>query len=97
MNELTIRKEKNISIIDFNLLEDWESFEIIIDKLKSFFHANVIEEIDGPESRIRFMRIKNAEFILINNPYGNYLKATAIDGMEALKLIYNDWSIYNKL
>lgn len=69
-----IREHRGTEVLDFIDLEDWEDFDKIFDILKKKFTIELVEQIDGPESRVWIMTIDGLDFSLHNNPYGNYLK-----------------------
>lgn len=97
MRELSIREERNVMYIDFNLLEDWNSFDIIVQVLVNYFKAKVIKGVDGPESRVWTFTIDDSIISLHNNPYGNSLKGKTYESHNILKFIFANWSIYSKL
>ena len=71
----SLRKERESLILDFNSMEDWDSFEIIAGKIIEILNGIVVEKIDGPDSRVWFIDSDGTQLILVNNPYGNFLKA----------------------
>lgn len=71
---IAVTQKDNFTVIDFSTLEDWNSFDKILSLLKEHFDAKIVEQIEGPESRVCFINIHDHIFSLHNNPYGNYLK-----------------------
>jgi hypothetical protein len=97
MKEIGLITERDALIMQFYIQEDWDSFEELIDTLSRFFKANVTKRVDGPESKFVVIKIDNSELTLINNPYGNSLKAETDDSKEILQNIYEDWNLFSKL
>ncbi|RFZ81467.1 hypothetical protein DYU05_19505 [Mucilaginibacter terrenus] len=83
--------------IYFNLLEDWDSFDIIIEVLVAYFSAKVYSKIDMPESRIYKIMVDKANFTLMNDPYGNSLRADNKEADKLIEQIYVQWSPYYNL
>lgn len=90
---VNINQNNGISILDFCDLESWESFDEIISILKSKYDVQIVEENDGPESRVWFINIDGYSFSLHNNPYGNYLKPRNAASDEYLNRILPKLSI----
>ena len=84
---ITIRDTDEDFIIDFFPLESWDDFETIIDTLGKAYDVQVIDRIEGPESRIRDITLDALPFSLHNNPYGNSLKAKDAASIQYLKEI----------
>ena len=75
LSEISLRKEDEVLIADFNKLEDYDSFETIVKRIIDITNGKIAERVDGPDSRVCFLHIDSADLVLINNPYGNCLKA----------------------
>ena len=61
--------------IEFETLNSWNSFDDIISILSSKTPIQIIERIDGPESRICTFSLNGYMFVLTNNPYGNSIRS----------------------
>ncbi len=83
--------------MDFNVLCDWDSFEDIAKLLYTYFHAEMKERVDGAESKFLILDFAGYELTLVNNPYGNSLKASSQESKNILMEIYNNWSKYSYL
>ena len=83
--------------MDFNLLASWDDFEHIIMVLQKYFDATLAKRVDGAESKFVTLIIETGELTLINNPYGNTLKASSLDAKASLMEVYNNWNKYSKL
>lgn len=95
MNEVTITTELDSLIMDFNILDDWDAFEDIIKLLANYFGAIITKRVDGAESKFVVLNIDSTELTLINNPYGNTLKASNADAKVKLFEIYDNWNKYS--
>jgi hypothetical protein len=82
---ITVRDTNKDFIIDFDTLESWDDFETIMDILRKSYDVKVINQIDGPDSRVWDIKLDNFLFSLHNNPYGNYLKAKEPSSIQYLK------------
>ena len=97
MKEIGLITGRDALIMHFYTQEDWDSFEDLINTLNKFFKANVTKRVDGPESKFVIIKIDDSELTLINNPYGNSLKAETDDSKKVLQKIYEDWNLFSKL
>jgi len=91
---ISVRESDNDLFVDFNDHEDYDSFDDIISLLKKYFTIQVLEQLDGPESRVWKMLIENVPISLHNNPYGNFLKATTQESKEKLRSLLPKIKIY---
>ncbi|GAB2699020.1 hypothetical protein GCM10027037_24310 [Mucilaginibacter koreensis] len=97
MKIANLKKEEDALVMDFYTLDSWDDFEHIISLLEQYFKAKVIERVDGPESKFVVVIIDKCEMTLINNPYGNTLKAFNINAFKVLQEIYDRWSEFVNL
>ena len=97
MKEIGLIRERHALIMLFHMQEDWDSFEDILSTLMRFFKAHLIKRMDGAESKFVIIKINETELTLINNPYGNSLKAETDESQEILKRVYEDWNLFSKL
>ena len=71
---ITVR-DCNIFTVDFNSLETWKDFNIIVEMLSGVYKVKILEQIEGPDARLWNLELDGFKYALVNNPYGNYLKA----------------------
>lgn len=74
--------------IDFCELETYEDFDLIIYTLKTFFDTDILNSIDGPESRVWEIEIEGVKVLVLNNPYGNSIRAESTAAILFLKSRY---------
>jgi len=91
MEDIVIAQVEGATVLYFNILENWDSFEIIVNQLKKDFSASVIARVDGPESKFCKMLIGTANMTVLNDPYGNELRADNKDGDKLLHEIFEKW------
>ncbi|MFD1255201.1 hypothetical protein ACFQ3S_00200 [Mucilaginibacter terrae] len=97
MKETDIKSERDLIVMDFNLLDKWDDFEDIVMLLEKYFSATITKRVNGPESKFVTLIINKGELILINNPYGNTLKASNDVGKAALMEVYSNWDKFSRL
>lgn len=97
MKQTVLVNEKDSLVIHFNELEDWDSFETILEILCKYFSAQILKRVDGPESKIVAITIEGNDMELVNNPYGNYLRASSDSAKNILRLVNDDWTKYSHL
>jgi len=93
--EIVLSRDGNIPIIYFNVLEDWEAFDAIIKILTKNFGAVILNRIELPDSRLCKISINMANFSLINDPYGNSLRADNREADEYIRVIFERWGKYS--
>lgn len=94
MNNTILRNTKKGTILDFNNLRDWESFDKIAAILQNYFHATLLTKVDGPESRVWSFMVDDEIIALQNDPYGNFLKSLSIEPTNVLIRIHEQWELY---
>jgi hypothetical protein len=82
---VTVREIDDSFVIDFSDLEDYDDFDVLVEKLKEKFDVKIREKLDGPESRVWKLQMDGFILSLHNNPYGNYLKASSPEAISFLK------------
>jgi hypothetical protein len=97
MKEINLTTDHNSLMIDFNVLDDWDSFEDIAALLQSYFGAEIIKRVDGGESKFLIFKIDDMELTLVNNPYCNSLKVSTPEAKKVLMKIYDNWNKYSRL
>ncbi len=97
MNEIGIQSDQNSLLMYFHLQDSWDDFEDIVELLQRYFNASIEKRVDGAESKFVILNIGDSELVLINNPYGNTLKASTNAAKSVLKEIHNSWNKYSKL
>src|SRR2546421_6874251 len=95
-NETHLRIKDNDLILEINSYSDYEDVEIIAKILKQYFKAEVVKKLDGPSSRVWFIKIAQSELQLHQvEGYGCFLKAISEDAKELLREINDQWSLYS--
>ena len=85
--ELSFSKRGGNLTLNFNNYDYWESLDDILIILKDIYNVEVIEELDGPDSRIFFIKINEISYSLQYDSYGAFLKSDSILGDDFLKEI----------
>lgn len=71
-------------------IADWDGFDSLAQYLVQVQHARVLEQLDGPDSRVWKFELKGAKLAMHNNPYGNTLRAYDDTGKAILSEIAQD-------
>ena len=72
-------------------VSDWDGFDKLIKYTVKQFEAEVLEEVDGPDARRWFLKVRGIEFELIHSDgYGNYMQAASREGEEIIREIGRD-------
>jgi len=90
-NILIIEKENEPLQIDVFAIQDWESFDKLIEFVKKYYNAHVIKEADGPGARRWILESNGKLFQLIHDDMsGNYFVALSKDSEELVYKIGRD-------
>ena len=72
--------------LDFTDLNSWEAFNEILTILERDFQIKVLQQTEGPESRLCTFEMQGYKFLLCNEPDGNSIRS-----LEKDREIYIDW------
>jgi len=89
--ELSFSNRDGKTSLNFNNYDYWESLEDILEILNKFYNVNVIEELEGPDSRILKIQINGNDYSLQYDSYGSFLKSNFSLEDEFLKKIKIDF------
>lgn len=87
MNKVSVFKISNLECISFNNYEYWEGVDEILTILKNNFNVIVIEDLEGPDSRIIKFNIDDNIYLLQYDSYGTILKPNTSKAVEFMKVM----------
>ena len=82
-------------VCEFLDLVDYDSIETIGEILTNYFHAVIVDRLDGPSERIWKFKINELDFTLYNDPYGNSIKGKTKESEKELSNIVKYWHLYS--
>jgi hypothetical protein len=96
MKTVNIIETKDYIILDFCKLTNLQSSETIINILVNKFNAIEITRQEGIGMYLFELEIDNVSLVLINDEYGNSIKAETNNERNIIKRIYNNWDYVSK-
>ena len=90
MKKVVNSEKEGLYEVDVAAISDWDGFELLAKFIEKNYGGEVINRIEGPESRVWTINIDEKIITLHNNPYGNSFKASDNEAIELLKIISKD-------
>lgn len=87
MNKYSLSKRGGDLCLDFNQYDYWESLEELVEIVKDRFDVQVLEEIEGPSSRVLKLEVNNEVLSLQYDSYGSFLRSLSRDTDSLLQEI----------